>query len=69
MIYPYIIQTNKNVYQGKIKNRLKKQHILKKNKVLMFQVLIHHILVKMKRRVTFKSPGPSVRQSAKSTDA
>ena len=35
----------------------------------MFQVLIHHILVKMKRGVTFKTPGPSVRQSAKSTDA
>ena len=56
MIYPYIIQTNKNVYQGKTKNRLKKQHIFKKNKVLMFHVLIHHILVKMNRRVTSRVP-------------
>lgn len=30
MIYPYIIQTNKNVYQGKIKNRLKKTTYFKK---------------------------------------
>lgn len=54
MIYPYIIQTNKNVYQGKTKNRLKKQHIFKKTKyVSRFNT---SYTSEMKRRVTSRVP-------------